>query len=117
MKIVEKTFLRTQGVGLRFQCHTHVHMNGYMAGFDPPYVAATDHKGRFEITGVPPGQYKLVLWHEGDNTKEFMQDHCPVFDEPHVITKDNEVKEGDTVEVNGEFPIRPIKVEWKVASE
>ncbi len=117
MKIVEKTFLRTHGVGLHFQCDTHVHMNGYMAGFDHPYFAVTDHKGRFEITGVPPGQYKLVLWHEGYSTKEFMQDHRPVFDEPHVITKDIEVKEGDTVEVNGEFPIRPVKVEWKVASE
>lgn len=117
MKIVEKTFLRAQGVGLHFQCDTHVHMNGYMAGFDHPYFAVTDQKGKFEITGVPPGQYKLVMWHEGYNAKEFSQDHRPIYDEPHIVTKDVEVKGGDAVEVNATFPVRPVKVEWKIAAE
>jgi len=28
-----------------------------------PYYATTDHDGRFEINDIPPGTYKLVLWH------------------------------------------------------
>ncbi len=28
-----------------------------------PYFAKTDEQGRFTITDVPPGTYKLVVWH------------------------------------------------------
>jgi hypothetical protein len=30
-----------------------------------PYYAVTDESGKFEITGVPPGEYEIVAWHEG----------------------------------------------------
>jgi len=28
-----------------------------------PYFAKTDAQGRFTLTDVPPGTYKLVVWH------------------------------------------------------
>ena len=28
-----------------------------------PYFAKTDEQGRFMISDVPPGTYKLVVWH------------------------------------------------------
>ena len=28
-----------------------------------PYFAKTDEQGRFTVTDVPPGTYKLVVWH------------------------------------------------------
>ena len=28
-----------------------------------PYLAKTDEQGRFTITDVPPGTYRLVVWH------------------------------------------------------
>jgi len=28
-----------------------------------PYFAKTDEQGRFTMTDVPPGTYKLVVWH------------------------------------------------------
>jgi len=29
-----------------------------------PYFASTDAKGRYTISDVPPGTYKLKAWHE-----------------------------------------------------
>lgn len=116
LKVIEKKFPRAQGVGLKIQCDTHVHMNAWMAGFDHPYFAVTDAKGKFEITGVPPGKYTLVAWHEGYNIAEFASDHRPVYDEPHITKKEIEVKAGEPVEAKFEFPVRNVKVEWKIAS-
>jgi hypothetical protein len=43
----------------------HVWMNGEIWVIPHPYYAVTDESGKFELTGVPPGEYELVAWHEG----------------------------------------------------
>jgi hypothetical protein len=43
----------------------HVWMNAEMMVVSHPYYAVTDENGRFELTGVPPGNYGIVAWHEG----------------------------------------------------
>ena len=43
----------------------HVWMNAEMMVVSHPYYAVTDESGRFEFTGVPPGTYQIVAWHEG----------------------------------------------------
>src|ERR1700686_3106236 len=43
----------------------HVWMNAEMMVVPHPYYAVTDQDGRFEFTGVPPGTYQIVAWHEG----------------------------------------------------
>lgn len=45
-------------------CRVHPEMEAFVVVLDTPYFAATDASGRFEIKGVPPGQYKLVAWSE-----------------------------------------------------
>jgi hypothetical protein len=47
-------------------------MLGWIVVSDHPYVAVTDEKGEFTLKDVPPGQYKLEIWHEtlGKSTKE-----------------------------------------------
>ncbi|HKN88479.1 MAG TPA: carboxypeptidase-like regulatory domain-containing protein [Nitrospiraceae bacterium] len=105
---------RAQGVGVRFQCDVHVHMNGWMAAFPHPYFAVTDSEGRFELTNVPPGTYTLIAWHEGYDIVSFVSSR-PTYDEPHVIRKSIEVKPHAVLEEQFHFPVRNVEVQWKVA--
>jgi hypothetical protein len=45
------------------QCGFHAYMESWALAIDNPYYALTDSSGRFTITGVPPGAYKLIAWH------------------------------------------------------
>lgn len=45
------------------QCGFHAYMESWGVAVTNPYVAKTDEQGRFAITDVPPGTYKLVVWH------------------------------------------------------
>jgi len=40
-------------------------MNGVIFIVNHPYYAITDEHGSFRLTGVPPGEYEIVAWHEG----------------------------------------------------
>ncbi len=50
---------------LRVGCDAgHTWMRAWIAVFDHPYFAVTDTHGHFRIDGVPPGTWKVVMWHE-----------------------------------------------------
>ncbi len=42
----------------------HAWPTAYLAVFDHPYFAVTAPNGTFRIDGVPPGRYRLKVWHE-----------------------------------------------------
>ena len=50
---------------IRVVCDAHPHMAGWMVVHDSPYVAVTDARGAYRIDGVPPGTWKVTMWHEG----------------------------------------------------
>lgn len=54
------------------KCDVHGWMKAYLVVTDSPYVALTDETGSFKIPDVPPGSYRLDLWHEslGKQTKQ-----------------------------------------------
>jgi plastocyanin len=45
-------------------CNIHPDMLAYVVVVDTPLFALTDAAGAFFIRNVPPGKYKLVVWHE-----------------------------------------------------
>jgi len=45
-------------------CDSHDWMSGWIAVRDDPYFAVTGEDGTYAITGIPPGTYTLVAWHE-----------------------------------------------------
>jgi len=45
------------------QCGFHAYMESWGVAITNPYFAKTDEQGRFSMTDVPPGTYKLVVWH------------------------------------------------------
>jgi plastocyanin len=45
-------------------CSIHANMHCVVLVLQNPYFAATDGNGRYTITNVPPGTYKLKAWQE-----------------------------------------------------
>jgi len=68
-------------------CDAHPHMFGWLVVHDSPYVAVTDDGGAFRIEGVPPGTWKVTMWHEGFRAKGVDKDGRPAYDEPRTVTK------------------------------
>jgi plastocyanin len=44
-------------------CNVHPEMEAYILVVATPFMAVTDEKGAFTITGVPPGTHTLRVWH------------------------------------------------------
>ena len=112
---IDHKYLQQPGKGekgvMRLQCDIHSSMNAYWAGFDHPYFAVTDADGKFEISGVPPGKYTLVAWHEG--YKVIREETArPIYDRPHIHRQEIEVKPKETVQVHFEFPVRKVTIDY-----
>ena len=45
------------------QCGFHAYMESWGLAVDNPYFASTDQSGRFEISDIPSGTYRVVVWH------------------------------------------------------
>jgi len=69
-------------------CDAHPHMFAWMIVHDSPYVAVSDEHGAFKIDGVPPGTYKVTMWHEGFRAKGVDKDGRPLYDAPRTVTRD-----------------------------
>ncbi len=45
------------------QCGFHAYMESWAIAVDNPYFIFTSETGSYEITGIPPGNYRLRAWH------------------------------------------------------
>jgi plastocyanin len=55
--------LDTPGV-VKVFCHIHSDMSAILLVLDNPFFATPTRDGKFRIEGVPPGEYRVVAWHE-----------------------------------------------------
>mgnify|MGYP000199111855 CR=1 FL=1 len=44
---------------LKIYCEIHKHMRCRVLVLDSPWFTLTDSKGRFKLTGIPPGEYEI----------------------------------------------------------
>lgn len=66
---VSRKPLVTPGV-VKILCEVHPWMSAYIVVTDHPYHAVTDTYGEYLIGDIPPGTYRLKVWHESLGTEE-----------------------------------------------
>lgn len=69
-KTKDQTF-KEQGV-YPIYCNVHPRMTAFIIALRTPYFTQAGNDGRFSLENVPPGAYKLHVWH--DRTSEVTQD-------------------------------------------
>jgi len=87
----------------------HAWMNAEIMVVDHPYYSVTDENGKFELTDVPAGEYKLIAWHEGwkllreEGAFDVLTERRiqrPIFSEPRTWAKAVTAKPSETTVVN-----------------
>jgi plastocyanin len=75
----------------------HPWMSAYVVVTEHPYYAVTDANGNFTLDNVPPGTYKIRMWHEGvfvDGTGTGKgQSKVYTFEEPYEVVGEVTVPE------------------------
>jgi plastocyanin len=52
------------------RCDIHEHMRGAILVLETPYFVTTETDGKFKLTGLPAGQFKLKAWLSSKKTLE-----------------------------------------------
>ncbi|MEK6791817.1 MAG: carboxypeptidase regulatory-like domain-containing protein [Deltaproteobacteria bacterium] len=100
-QVIVKTVRKTGQVDIT--CDSHTHMRSYGMLFNHPYHAVTDETGTFTLGDVPPGKYKVTMWHESWKVKGHDDDGRPIYDKPIVQTKEVVVPAKGAVHLNFEL--------------
>jgi plastocyanin len=56
------------------RCDIHEHMRGLVLVLETPHFVTTDTDGHFQLTNLPPGQFKLKAWVSSQTTLELPVD-------------------------------------------
>ena len=94
--------LQKPGV-IRVLCDAHPHMSAWLVVHDSPYIAVTDERGAFRLGDVPPGAYRVTLWHPGFRQKGIDKDGRPVYEDPRTITREVTIAPKATATVDFEL--------------
>lgn len=69
----------------------------------------TNSKGEFEIRGIPPGEYRIVAFQGGHQIQNLQEKEKkgfrPIYEKPHRMHKEVEVKINESTEVSFEFDL------------
>lgn len=102
-QVIDITKRLTRPGVVRILCDAHPHMAAWFIVHDNPYLAVTDERGAFRIDEVPPGTYRVTMWHEGFRPKRADKDGRPLYDEPRTVTKEVTIAPKATATVDFEL--------------
>ncbi|MFI5304280.1 MAG: hypothetical protein ACHQYP_05725 [Nitrospiria bacterium] len=60
---IKKPLVNDAGI-IYGKCNAHKFMTANILVFSQPYFAITNKNGGFKISDIPPGSYKVKIWHE-----------------------------------------------------
>ena len=66
---LKRKFARHE-VMIPVKCNIHAWMRAYIAVMEHPFYAVTGADGAFTLKDVPPGKYKVGVWHEALGERE-----------------------------------------------
>ena len=66
--VTRRTFAAPETM-ITFRCDVHSWMTAYAGVVSHPYFAVTGADGRFDLKGLPPGDYEVAAWHERLGTR------------------------------------------------
>ena len=82
-------------------------MSGYVFVANHPYVTVTRDDGEFVIEGVPPGTYRIKMWHEGVTLKRNIKTlQRYEYEEPYESVQDVTVQANSDAVVNFDLVLR-----------
>jgi len=84
---IDVTRRLTRPGAVRLVCEAHPHMSGWLVVHDSPYHAVTDEHGAYRVDGIPPGTYRVTLWHEGFRPQGRDRDGRRRYEAPRTMTK------------------------------
>jgi Carboxypeptidase regulatory-like domain len=102
-QMIDVTRRLTQPGVVRVVCDVHLHMVAWMVVHDSPYYAVTDERGAFRIEGLPPGSYKVTMWHEGFRPRGLDRDGRALYDEPRTRTREIAIAPRGTATIDFEL--------------
>jgi plastocyanin len=86
-QMIDVTRRLTRPGVIQLVCEAHPHMQGWLVVHDSPYFAVTDERGAYRIDGIPPGTYRVTMWHEGFRPRGVDADGRPVYLEPRTVSR------------------------------
>jgi plastocyanin len=88
----------------------HPWMSAYIMVAPHPYYAVTDANGNFTLNNIPPGTYKLKMWHEGVAIAKTEIESGKVkkyyYEEPYESFNDVTVNAGGAITSNFDLKLR-----------
>lgn len=99
----QRIIRKAETLPARVDCSIHAWMRAWLVVLDHPYSAVTDKDGRFELTNVPAGQWRIRMWHERPgNLTELEQDGRPQILDKGALTL--------TIPADGELNLGDLKL-------
>jgi hypothetical protein len=85
----------------------HPWMSGYVFVANHPFVTLSGNNGEFVIDGVPPGTYRIKMWHEGVRLKRNLKTMQRYeYEEPYETTQEVKVEANGEAVVNFDLMLR-----------